>query len=235
MTRHDGLKRRRPRRPWSLVFGSGRARRRGLWLGLALLLVAGQLELGACAPATGDSSVPGPWTALDGDTLRAPDGQRVRLPAVDTPERGRPLADAATDLSAAFVAGGDLQADLAGAPRDRYGRVLSDVRRDGDSLSARLVESGLAWVYEAHDPELLALQADAVSARRGVHVGLDDWAGTPLVVSRHRFHRRDCASVRSIALPHTLDADLAGLLSSGRSPCRSCLPWPPLGRQPIGG
>ena len=200
------------------------------WVALAALVVAGRLAPDGCSPA----SPAGAWTALDGDTLRAPDGTRVRLPGVDTPEQGRPFADEARALAAAFVAPAGV-ADLSpSAPRDRYDRALAEVRRDGRRLSAELIRAGLAWVYEDADAELRELQAEAVRARRGVHAGIDDWAGEPLMVTSQRFHLRDCPALRSSAAGRPLDADLAGLLMGGRSPCRTCLPWPPRGSRPIG-
>jgi endonuclease YncB( thermonuclease family) len=164
---------------------------------------------------------------LDGDTLRWPDGRRVRLATIDTPEIGRPLADEATAFVADTIAGRSLLLDPSDPPTDRYDRLLADVLVDGKSLSAALVSAGLAWVYESRDPELLSRQADAVAARRGVFAELSRAGPGPFVVTSRRVHRRDCRWVADGLAGRPLEADLARLFADGLSPCRTCLPWPP--------
>jgi endonuclease YncB( thermonuclease family) len=171
--------------------------------------------------------IAGPIAVLDGDTLRLADGTRVRLPGVDCPETGRPYADEATRFTAAFLAGHAPRLVPAHPPRDHYGRLLADVRVDGASLSAGLVESGLAWIYEDEGRPLVALQARAVVERRGVHERLARVGPLPLVFGKGRFHRADCPLLAGHAAPLDCSWDVAALLASGRAPCRTCLPWPP--------
>ncbi len=190
---------------------------------LALLLLLGQLP---CAPRR---SLPpaGALVALDGDTLQLPDGQRVRLPGVDTPESGRPWSRAATAFSRRFVADGVAGWELVPADprRDRYGRLLADVRVDGRSLSAALVEQGLAWVYGDQQAGLLGRQGAAIDARRGLYAGLDRSAPGPFVASARRFHHLDCPLRPDVS--QQFEARATRLLAQGLSPCRTCLAWPP--------
>jgi len=201
--------------------------------GLQLAALAGVLLLGLRAPrphphaAVQVATPAGPLAVLDGDTLALPDGTRVRLPGVDCPETGRPLAAEAARFTAAFVAGRDTSLAPGHPPRDRYGRALADVRAGGASLSAGLVRAGLAWVYADEGRGLVALQAEAVAARRGVHARLARAGPLPLLCGGGRFHRADCPLVARQAARRECCWDVAALLAAGRAPCRTCLPWPP--------
>lgn len=151
----------------------------------------------------------------------------MRLIGVDTPETGRPLAQQATDFARRFVAGKALALRPSTPGRDRYGRQLADVLADGESLSEALVGAGLAWIYETREPRLLALQAQAVDGRRGVHERLGAAGPGPWLATRQRFHRSDCPALGGSAGKADLSGDLPGMLKAGLSPCRTCLPWPP--------
>jgi micrococcal nuclease len=195
---------------------------------VAALVLAG-LAAGSCfvehpstAPVVGTAL--GQVTVLDGDTLRLADGRRVRLAAVDAPELGRPFASEARDFAAARIAHGTLQLVPADPPKDRYGRLLADVLVEGESLSEALLAAGLVILYDEDAPRLVALQAHAVETRVGMHSRLDRAEG-PFLLTAHRFHRPDCPFANG---PQTVPcATAAEALSTGRSPCRTCLPWPP--------
>lgn len=148
----------------------------------------------------------------------------MRLRSVDAPELGRPFADEARDFTAARLAAGALRLTPDEPAHDRYGRLLADVLVDGESLSEALIAAGLVVLYDEDSPRLIALQARAVASHAGMHSRLDRAPG-PYVLTTHRFHRPDCPYARG----HETDpgASAAEALSSGRSPCRTCLPWPP--------
>jgi endonuclease YncB( thermonuclease family) len=166
----------------------------------------------------------GAVTVIDGDTFRLSDGRRVRLRAVDAPELGRPFADESRDFAAARLAAGPLRLVPDEPARDRYDRLLADVLVDGASLSEELLAAGLVVLYDEDSPRLVALQAQAVAARAGMHARLDRAVG-PYVLTTQRFHRPDCPYAKSGKAEPCESA--AAALSSGRSPCRTCLPWPP--------
>lgn len=191
---------------------------------LRILGLVWVLWLGGPAPGP---APPGP-RALDGDTVLLADGERVRLCGVDTPELGRPFAEAAGRWTARFLAGGAFTLDPPDPPRDRYGRLLADLRRGDESLSESLVAAGLAWVYRSTSRSLLDMQAVAVEHRRGVHRGLGDWRGGLLVVTRSSFHRLGCPLPGRPPEDLPLESTPEGPFKSGLSPCRRCLPWPPM-------
>jgi endonuclease YncB( thermonuclease family) len=205
------------------------ARRRGLCLTLALALLAGAGRLLPEAPPSGvpvDTST-GRLRVLDGDTYAWPDGRRVRLPGVDTPEWGRPGAAAAAEFARTRLAGASVALAPSDPPRDRYGRLLADLLVGGESLSLALVAHGHAWVYSSREPALRAAQAAAVTDRRGVHARLDEAGRVPLLASTERFHRADCPWLARSRSARDPTHDVAALLQRGLSPCRTCLQWPP--------
>ncbi|WP_342027845.1 thermonuclease family protein [Sphingomonas gellani] len=91
---------------------------------------------------------------VDGDTFRI-DGERVRIADIDTPEIHP--ARCALEAELGWAATLRLQAMLNTGPvtlvpidrdRDRYGRLLRRVERDGRSLGAVLVAEGLARPWQ---------------------------------------------------------------------------------------
>jgi len=91
----------------------------------------------------------------DGDTIRvalAGGVERVRYIGIDTPEEVRPdtpvqcYARRAAAENARLVAGREVRLVLDVEHRDRFGRLLAYVYRDGDGLfvNAELVRSGFA-------------------------------------------------------------------------------------------
>jgi micrococcal nuclease len=118
-------------------------------------------------------------TVVDGGTFALADGRTVRLAALDMP---RPAAGSRRDLAAAqakealaaLVAGREVALSLAAQPVDRYGRTLAHVvDPHGRWVQAEMVTRGLARVAvfpgeRTGLPELLALEAAAREARRGL-------------------------------------------------------------------
>ncbi len=86
---------------------------------------------------------------VDGDTIRL-NGERIRLQDIDTPETHRARCsseqargDRATERLTELMNSGDVAVE-AGSGRDRYGRQLRTVTRDGRSVGDTLVSEGLA-------------------------------------------------------------------------------------------
>jgi micrococcal nuclease len=107
----------------------------------------------------------------DGDTisvLAVGRPLRVRLASIDAPERGQPFANASRHALESRVAGRDVVVVERG--RDGYGRVLGRVYADGVDVNAEQVRSGYAWVFRRFRPDaqLVALEAEAKAARRGL-------------------------------------------------------------------
>ncbi len=115
----------------------------------------------------------GPVVAVhDGDTLTVlTTGQkwvRVRLAQIDAPERDQPFGQKSRQSLSELAL--HRTASVAVQKMDDYGRTVGMVTVYGTNVEAELVRRGLAWVYRqySHDPELLALEAEAKAARRGL-------------------------------------------------------------------
>lgn len=107
----------------------------------------------------------------DGDTITglvAGRSVRIRLHGIDAPERGQPFANASRHALEAQVAGRDVRIVERG--HDGYGRVLGRVYAGSIDVNAEQVRAGYAWVFRrfVNDPGLLALEAEAKAARRGL-------------------------------------------------------------------
>ena len=86
----------------------------------------------------------------DGDTCTTITGERIRLACIDTPElkgkRADPIpAKAARDYLNGLVAGETL--DIRRITKDRYGRTVAELSKNGINIQERLVALGLAKVY----------------------------------------------------------------------------------------
>jgi endonuclease YncB( thermonuclease family) len=115
-----------------------------------------------------------------GDELLLADGRRVRLAGIAAPlpplgwTEGKPWRAAVAAQAALRELALGRRVRLGPAATDRYGRALAQVyREDGLWLEAALVDAGEARVWStpqtrAHVPELLALEAKAREARRGL-------------------------------------------------------------------
>lgn len=91
---------------------------------------------------------------VDGDTFRWR-GEKIRIADIDTPETHPPrcarearAGEAATRRLQALLNAGPVTLADADRPRDRYGRRLAVVERDGASLGQVLVNEGLARPWE---------------------------------------------------------------------------------------
>lgn len=214
---------------------------------MAAVLLLASLREGAAPGAArevrpaGSSPTTGPWPgaslrALDGDTLALPDGTRLRLAGVDTPERGRPGWAEATSLTRALLSDHAWRWLPATPPTDVYGRRLGRlVNERGEELGAALIERGAGWIYRDDDPRNVALQRAAVDARRGVHGLPMPRPDAPFLLSSRSFHAAWCGLARGRGPALMQAARASDALRSGRAPCRRCLPWPPLDAWPSSG
>ena len=107
-----------------------------------LLLLAAPFALCAEAPRT--------TCVVDGDTFWL-NGEKIRIADINAPETqgARCAAEARLGEAAKFrlaqlLGAGHFRMEASARDRDRYGRLLRVVRRDGRSLGAVLVAEGLA-------------------------------------------------------------------------------------------
>lgn len=154
---------------------------RGFWLaGMALLLVV------AGVPVSAETLLGRVVSVQDGDTLTVRVAGRrvkVRLAAIDAPERDQPFGEQSRQSLSRMAF--NRTVSVAVQKIDDYGRTIGVVTVAGSNIEAEQVRRGLAWVYRQyrHDSQLLALEAEARAARRGL------WADanpTPPWDWRHR-------------------------------------------------
>jgi len=108
---------------------------------------------------------------VDGDTadVRLQSGMiRVRLHAVDAPERDQPHGAAAKAALARLIFGRNVRVEP--VEQDRYDRLVARIWLDGRDVNAELVRQGEAWVYRRHadDPAYCALEHEARERRLGL-------------------------------------------------------------------
>jgi micrococcal nuclease len=123
------------------------------------------VELGGSATAPGDSEAArfgvcsGPVRSdcvVDGDTFWYA-GEKIRVADINTPEVSRPecrqeaqLGRAASERLRVLLNEGPFTLEPTDRDRDRYGRLLRVVTRDGESLGAELVREGLAEEWQGY-------------------------------------------------------------------------------------
>jgi micrococcal nuclease len=161
---------------------------------LLLLVVgaAGYFAAGAMTrdiPAVRDAGSAAAWFSykakvtrvVDGDTLVARIGrrsERVRLVGINSPEVGRCYASQATAMARKLALNRrvTLQGDRTQSRRDRFGRLLGDVRLPGKGnrdLGRELIRAGRARVFVFNRPfaRLRSYRAAEAAAIAG-HLGL---------------------------------------------------------------
>lgn len=108
----------------------------------------------------------------DGDTIEVMAGgltsQRIRLHAIDTPEKGQPFSNVARKRTRELAEGKRVRVEV--RDQDRYDRLVARVYIDGSDLSEQLITEGLAWHYTRYSSELALgkAQREARKARRGL-------------------------------------------------------------------
>jgi len=137
---------------------------------LCTLILA--LSLGHTAQAADDPVLPGTVVGvMDGDTadIRLQSGMiRVRLHAIDAPERDQPHGAASKQALSKLVYG--RQVNVEPIEQDRYDRLVARLWLDGLDVNAEMVKQGAAWVYRryADDPAYCAYEKAARDLKRGL-------------------------------------------------------------------
>ena len=140
---------------------------------LAAVLALASVAPPATAAPRAPVSLSGRIVAVaDGDTLTLLDDSfeqhRIRLGAVDTPERAQPFGNVAkSSLSG-----------LAFGRTDRYHRLVCTVRVNGRDVGLVQIERGLGWHYKRYEKEqspddrlaYAAAEREARAAHRGLWV-----------------------------------------------------------------
>ena len=171
---------------------------------------------------------------LDGDTMELKGGDKVRLLAIDTPEKGEPLHDEATRLLRRLTLDQATMLEFAQQRRDRYGRLLGYVYVDTLFVNKTIIDSGYAYVYLFDDNELTRQEVkrllDAQRSAIDRRVGL--WALPHTPETRYintqgsfRLHRPGCRSLGALKPGKYQEFKTREEgLELGLSPCRNCKP-----------
>ena len=109
----------------------------------------------------------------DGDTIIVLDAQKtqhkIRLDAIDAPERGQAFGTQARRYLASLVGGHNVR--IVSSGKDRYGRILGTVFIGEKNINLMVVDAGYAWHYvqfAQNKLEYAAAEARAKKARLGL-------------------------------------------------------------------
>jgi endonuclease YncB( thermonuclease family) len=114
----------------------------------------------------------------DGDTITVLDDgktqHRVRLGGIDAPEKGQAFGHTSRQHLADLVAG--QRVDVEWYKRDRYGRIVGKVLREGRDVCLEQVRAGMAWHFRKYaaeqSPEDRKVYAKAEEQARASKAGL---------------------------------------------------------------
>jgi endonuclease YncB( thermonuclease family) len=114
----------------------------------------------------------------DGDTVNVLDQtktlHKIRLGGIDAPERSQDFGRKSTDNLARYVAGEYIEVEY--SKRDRYGRIVGKLIKDGQDINLQQVKDGFAWHYKQYQGEQSAsdrkLYNIAEVEARGSAIGL---------------------------------------------------------------
>ncbi len=183
---------------------------------------------------------------IDGDTVEAEDGRRIRNIGIDAPEvekywlsppePGEPFGDESTEFVEEKILNKEVFLKYDADKHDRFGRTLAYVfyEEDGElyHLEDELIKAGLASLYTvsphfAYTDNMLESQNKAMDEGVGIW-SLDYDETADYYVSSYyfyRFHLPDCDSVEMIERPYRVYHDtIEDALRKGLSPCRGCQP-----------
>jgi endonuclease YncB( thermonuclease family) len=82
---------------------------------------------------------------VDGDTVELEIGQKVRLLGINTPEKGFPYSNEATEFLSSKVLGKKIKIESYGS--DKYGRILAHIFVDKEHVNEEILGAGLASLY----------------------------------------------------------------------------------------
>jgi endonuclease YncB( thermonuclease family) len=141
-----------------------------MFLSVAAVALSGPWSFKGCSVPTRVRDDCRVLSVHDGDTLRAEcEGEKlkVRLYCIDAPETGqRPWGTESRDYLRQLVPQG-ATVRLEVHDRDRYGRYVAEVFRDGDNRNRRMVRAGQAVVYTHYCPLIyFGYYLDETAARR---------------------------------------------------------------------
>lgn len=171
---------------------------------------------------------------IDGDTIELQGGDRLRLLAIDTPEKNEPFYQKAKDFVSRVALGKTARIVYSNRRRDHYGRLLGYLYVDTLFVNKIILENGLGYLYLFKDnnlnspevKELLTAQRNAIHNHRGLwSLPREPEAYYININGSFRFHRPGCRVVSRIKPGHyRIFKTREEALLEGLSPCRICKP-----------
>lgn len=172
---------------------------------------------------------------LDGDTIELKGGDKLRLLSIDTPEKGEPLYNEATQFLSDIALGNAAHIEYANLRRDKYGRLLGYLYIDTIFVNKVILENGLGYLYLFKDTDMNRPETEILfkAQRQAMENNAGLWSLPRKYedyyvarVGSFRFHRPGCSSLRNESNENNSrffeirnDA-----LWEGLSPCRNCRP-----------
>ena len=114
----------------------------------------------------------------DGDTVHVLDQSRtkhkIRLGGIDAPERKQAFGKKSKENLAKYVAGQNVEVEY--DKRDRYGRIIGKIIKDGQDINLLQIKDGFAWHYKEYQREQSELDrmlySSAEIEARNIKMGL---------------------------------------------------------------
>ena len=114
----------------------------------------------------------------DGDTVHVLDQSnekhKIRLVGIDAPEKKQPFGQKSKQNLSSLIADKSIEVEY--SKRDRYGRILGKLLKDGQDINLKQVKDGYAWHYKQYQREQStldrALYDSAETEARKKRIGL---------------------------------------------------------------
>jgi len=139
------------------------------WMALLIFLIAVLHSINVRA----ESLIGRVVAVADGDSLTLLDGaqrqHKIRLVAIDAPERSQAFGHKAKQTLAEICFGKEAEAII--ETKDRYGRYVSEVYCEGINANEAMLSQGMAWVYTQYAkkfPHYTDLEISARTNRTGL-------------------------------------------------------------------
>lgn len=181
--------------------------------------------------------------AVDGDTIVASDGRRIRYIGVNSPEtrhfkggaiieKAEPFGDAAKQYNDALVRSQNVRLVFDTERYDRYGRLLAYVFLEDDSLvNEAIVREGLGFCLPiapnlTYVPRLLRAQRGAMAQRKNIWRSIADKQRQVLGNKKTmRFHRPSCRyGQKMLQKNRVVFETVYNAFYMGFAPCMKCKP-----------
>jgi micrococcal nuclease len=138
---------------------------------------------------------------VDGDTydilLDNNTTKRIRMDAIDAPERGMPFYKVSKDYLGTLCFGQTVRLEQTAI--DQYGRTVAKTyRANGDELGLLMIEAGYAWHFKKYSSDKMLAKAEASARNRKAGLWIDDLPAAPWEwrASKKKGYRRSAVSYR---------------------------------------